>query len=91
MTVLMTRRGEIPNIAKEVSASDLEIGSIVKLPFYTSDSDSDNDGYTEFIVVHQGNPNSSVYDPALRKRRIPLRGHLHRCHRRGFPEHLPCM
>jgi hypothetical protein len=52
MSVFFTRRGEPPKFNK--LASDLEIGESVFLTF--------NNTPTEFIVIHQGNPNSSMYD-----------------------------
>lgn len=52
MSVLFTRRGEAPSLGK--LASDYEVGSSVFIPV--------NDVNTEFLVVHQGNPSTSLYD-----------------------------
>lgn len=52
MSVLFTRRGAAPSLGK--LASDYEVGESVFLPV--------NGVNTEFLVVHQGNPDSNIYD-----------------------------
>lgn len=52
MSVLFTRRGNPPTLDK--LASDYAVGESVFLTF--------NNTPTEFLVVQQGNPNSSMYD-----------------------------
>jgi len=52
MSVLFTRRGPVPNLG--VRASDLAVGSSV---FFKVDGLK-----TEFLVVHQGNPDATLYD-----------------------------
>lgn len=52
MSVLFTRRGEPPAFTK--LASDFAVGESIFLTF--------NGFPTEFVVVHQGNPDSSMYD-----------------------------
>ena len=52
MSVFFTRRGEPPTLAKV--ASDFAVGESVLLTL--------NGTPTEFFVVHQGNPNPSMYD-----------------------------
>lgn len=51
MSVLFTRRGAAPSLGK--LASDYAVGDSVFLPV--------NNVNTEFLVVHQGNPDSSIY------------------------------
>lgn len=52
MSVYFTRRGPAPALGKR--ASDYAVGDIVKI--------KEKEPETEFIVVHQGNPNPSIYD-----------------------------
>ncbi len=52
MSVFFTKRGTPPSLGKK--ASDYAVGESVFLPI--------NGTNTEFLVVHQGNPDSSIYD-----------------------------
>ena len=58
MSVLFTRRGKAPaggnSGGSGTLASDIEVGSSVFLKL--------NGTLTEFLVVHQGNPDTSMYD-----------------------------
>ena len=52
MSVLFTRRGAAPSLDK--LASDYAVGDTVKIPVNGTNKD--------FLVVHQGNPSTSLYD-----------------------------